>query len=558
MVDEDKLDEAGNRAFQQQRNLFDFMRRLLVKRFESSFGAFVCSIDRFLKVHELVREFIDNSGGKYILDRQLIEKIKNYDEEEILDVLHKFENDLLNKKIPKNNTVYVVDDFQRSNEFIADIENDIQLFKDIKQELERLDLVNNDPKRETVYDEIKGLIQEGSEKRKVIIFSEYVDTIKHLEGYFREKIGNRVLVCDGQISKELAKHLNNDFNAQIKESQTDFFDVLLTSDKLSEGFNLNRAGAIVNYDIPWNPTRVIQRVGRINRIEVKVFDELYIYNFFPSEAGADIVKSREIAAQKMFLIHSALGEDSKIFDADEEPTPAGLFNKVNTNPDADEELNLSTLIRNKFKEISDNYPEVIERISNLPNRVKSAKTFEQNQVNVLRKKGLSLFAQTITEPSAVDNQVKEIVIEELLQRVECEFEEKHLKLSKTFWPAYEAIKNHKPKHKTRKSEASLETKAFNNLKLSLKIIDPKEEALASFIKVLIKDIRNYRTLSQRTLGRLGRKELAPNSSDKVKKAFFDEVIWIRNNFGDDYLDRILKRVAHQMNEVIIAIENINQ
>ncbi|MEC7755372.1 MAG: helicase-related protein [Bacteroidota bacterium] len=556
VIDEDELDEAGNRAFQQQRNLFDFMRRLLVKRFESSFGAFASSIDRFLKVHELVREFIDNSGGKYILDRQLIEKIKNYDEEEIIDVLEKFENDLLDKKIPKNNTVYIVDKFQRGDEFIADIENDIQLFKDIKQELEELDLVNNDPKRESVYGEIEGLIKEGPEKRKVIIFSEYVDTIKHLEGFFRDKIGNRVLVCDGKVSKELAKHLNSDFNAQIKGAQTDFFDVLLTSDKLSEGFNLNRAGVIVNYDIPWNPTRVIQRVGRINRIGAKVYDELFIYNFFPSEAGADIVKSKEIAAQKMFLIHSSLGEDSKIFDPDEEPTAAGLFNKINESPDSDEELNLSTLIRNRFKEINDKYPEVIERISSLPNRVKSAKKYEVAEVNVLRKKGLSLFAQTVLEPKAEENKVKEITIEELLPRVECEFDEKHLKLSNAFWPAYETIKNHKPKHKTRKSEASIETKAFKNLKLSLKIIDPKEESLASFIKILIKDIREFRTLSQRTLGRLGRKELSPSSSSKAKKAFFDEVIWIRNNLGDDYLTRILKRVEHQKNEVIIAVENI--
>lgn len=72
----------------------------------------------------------------------------------------------------------------------------------------------------------------------------------------------------------------------------------MTTDKLSEGVNLNRAGAVINYDIPWNPTRVIQRLGRINRIGRKVFQTLYIYNFFPTEQGAEVVKSREIAAQK--------------------------------------------------------------------------------------------------------------------------------------------------------------------------------------------------------------------------------------------------------------------
>jgi len=57
---------------------------------------------------------------------------------------------------------------------------------------------------------------------------------------------------------------------------------------------------VINYDIPWNPVRVIQRVGRINRISKKVFDELYIVNFFPTEKGAELVKSREIASNKMF------------------------------------------------------------------------------------------------------------------------------------------------------------------------------------------------------------------------------------------------------------------
>ena len=107
--------------------------------------------------------------------------------------------------------------------------------------------------------------------------------------------------------------------------------------KISEGFNLNRAGMIINYDIPWNPVRVIQRLGRINRISKKVFDELYIVNFFPTEKGAELVKSREIAANKMFLIHTALGEDSKIFDVDEEPTAAGMFSRVQQNPDELEE-----------------------------------------------------------------------------------------------------------------------------------------------------------------------------------------------------------------------------
>ena len=553
--DPENLDETGNRAYQQQRNLYDFMRRLLVKRFESSFGAFAESIERFLRVHEIVEDFIEQSNGKYILDRKLIEDIYQKDEDEIMESLYKFENDLLEKKVPKNNRVYDINEFERKEDFLADIQKDKELFKAIMQELEQLNIVEQDPKREAVYDQIDHILKNESPRRKVVVFSEYIDTIRHLEGFLSKRLGERLLVCEGKVTKQLQNQLYSDFDAQYKGEQTDQFDVLITSDKLSEGISLNRAGAIINYDIPWNPTRVIQRVGRINRIGTKVFDELYIYNFFPTETGADVVKSREIAGQKMFLIHNSLGEDAKIFEAGEEPTPSGLFNRLNQNPYDAEELNTSTIIRNQYSEIKEQYPEVISKIKELPHRVKTAKSYSHNQLTVLRKKGLGLFSQVVNEPQEKDNQVEEVPFEEFLPLVECEYDQTRLELSKNFWPAYNAIKSYKPKYKASKSENALETKAHTNLKLGLKLLDPKEEAIAEFMKTLIRDIRQFHTLSSRTLGRLGRKNLSEKSDDQEQKAFFDEVRWIMNQLGSDYLEKILKRVEGQKSEVIIGVEN---
>src|SRR5690625_547125 len=147
------------------------------------------------------------------------------------------------------------------------------------------------------------------------------------------------------MNRTLSMAMKNNFNTQYSGTQRNDFQILITSDKLSEGFNLNRAGAIINYDIPWNPTRVIQRVGRINRIGKKVFDELYLFNFFPSETGADYVKSREIASQKMYMIHNALGEDAQIFDLEEEPSASGLYKRMNEDPEEEGEKNLLTEIR---------------------------------------------------------------------------------------------------------------------------------------------------------------------------------------------------------------------
>ena len=546
----EKLDETGNRRYHQQRNLFDFMRRLLVKRFESSFGSFEKSIERFYEIHKTIKKFIEKTG-KFILDRSFIDKIKDFDIEEIEHNLEKYASRDLSQKMPKNNEVYDIGSFERKEDFLQAIDGDIHLFESILQQLKMLRLVEQDPKQAEIIQIIKQQLAKEPE-RKIILFSEYIDTIHHLETKFRQEFGSKVLICDGKISKELERHLNSDFNAQYKGSQSNQFQILLTSDKLSEGFNLNRAGIIINYDIPWNPTRVIQRVGRINRIGAKVFDHLYIYNFFPSLKGADIVKSKEIAQQKMFLIHNALGEDAKIFDADEEPTPAAMTAKFNHNPEEDEAPNLITQIRNLYADLCKVYPEVIEKISQFPARVKTAKKYPEYQLNVLRKKGASLFVQTIGKEDR--HSIKEIDMEQLLENIKCGVDESTLALSSVFWHLYEEIKIYKPKYKTGgRSENSLEVRAKDNLKGALKLIPNLSDQNRGFILTLIKDINEYHTLSEYSIRRIGGQELKGNK-ESVKN-FLSEIGWLKEKLGLHYLDDIETKFNHKNPEVIIAIEN---
>ncbi len=555
-IKEEKLDEEGNRQLTQQANLFDFMRRLLVKRFESSFGAFNDSILRFEKIHIRVKEFIKKTKGNYILDRKLMDILmEEEDLNVILNILGEYENNMLSKRVPKNYTVYDVTKFIRKKEFEENIDRDIALFGKIKAELQELDIVHYDPKRKTVANHVKEILTKDK-NQKVIIFTEYADTVNHLEHYFKSKFREKVILCDGGMTATLHHTLNANFNAQFKGEKENRFDVLITTDKLSEGFNLNRAGIIINYDIPWNPTRVIQRVGRINRIGSKVFEELYIYNLFPTEAGSNVVQVREIAYNKMFLIHNALGEDSKIFDPNEEPTPAMLFNKINENPENEGEESVGTRIRNSYFEITQNHPEVIRRISDLPARVKSGKPFEHNQVCVLRRKGLSLFTHYVPDSYAENLVVEEITFEDLLKYVICDFETPHKPLSPKFWPSYNEIKETKTASKKFSSPKSLEAKAYENLKCALQVLDFRNDELMNFIKVLISDIEKYKTLSERTLGRIARNSLSRESDETEKRTFTNEIIWIKNSLGADYLDRILKRIEHQKNEVVIAIENI--
>ncbi|PZX92787.1 helicase [Flavobacterium aquariorum] len=561
LKDEDKLSEDDNRALQQQRNLYDFMRRLLVKRFESSFGAFEKSIERFLRTHKMVLSFIEHSD-RYVMDRKVIEYI--YDDEDgaddftfeaIKDALEKFEKNAEFKKKPKHTKIYEVDKFEFRDKFLTDIKNDIKLFERINDEVKGLQLVQNDPKRKAVLETIKNVIKnEHSPRRKVILFTEYTDTVRHLKTLFEKELGGRAMFCDGSITKNFALELNANFDAKYK-NKVDDFDVLITSDKLSEGYNLNRAGLIINYDIPWNPTRVIQRVGRINRMSAKVFDELHIYNFFPTEQGADIVKSREIAQQKMFLIHSALGEDSKMFDADEKPTASGLFVKMSQNPEEHEELSINTIIRNDYNEVLNNHPEVIEKIKKLPNRTKTAKLYTENNTVVLRKKGMALFSIVHQfDQEKLEGKPTEKTFEELLQHVKCTFEEERQSLTHKFWRSYEEIKEFKPKYSTGKSEATLEVKANTSLKSLLKVKqDNLDQNLISFIDTLLKDIKKYKTLSKFTLRRLILGE-GKNSYDEL----VINIIELKRKLGADYLDVILAKSSHIENDVIIAVSNINE
>jgi len=559
-IDSDKLGEEENRTYQQQRNLYEFMRRLLVKRFESSFGAFAKSIENFEKVHLCVLEFIKNSGGKYILDRKLIEKVYNCHPDDIEAALEEFARQLLEMKIiPKHQRIYSIQDFDLAEEFMQDIQSDLELMHEIRAQVVTLDLVAHDPKANCLISEIGKILRAtpapGEPKRKVIIFSEYLDTVRHLRPILDKAFPGKVINSDSVLSSNLIRKILGNFDASLKpQNQEDDFQILLTSDKLSEGVNLNRAGAIINYDIPWNPTRVIQRVGRINRIGKKVFQSLYIYNYFPTEKGADIIKSREIASQKMFLIHNTLGEDAKIFAVDETPSPSELFKRVNTNPEEDEEQSILTRVRRLFLEIESAHPEIVERIIQFPARVKTAKAFSGSQLLVFRRKGLGLFIQSMDDTTQEKPEVRSLLLEEALASIECPENEPRLSLSAHFWSAYEAIKAYREVVRIPKSENSLEFKAQNNLQTALYSFKEELEPYLPFMRTLVLDLREFKTLPKFTLRRLASVELKKDNAKSLEN-FKSELDFVRIYLGDDYLEVIQHRLGSLKSEVIIAIEN---
>lgn len=558
----EELDEEGNFAFLQQRNLYEFMRRLLVKRYESSFGAFAKSIDNFIRIHSIVLDFV-NKTGKYVLDQRLIEKIWEEDEETIEKELEQFASRLAEEKNlnPRHDRVYVIEEFDESEQFVSDIKADLELLQHIARRVDELDLVKNDPKSRRLIEEIREVLKNTTvsrePRRKVVIFSEYRDTVEHIATILQAAFPNRVLADDGSLTKRFVENLLSSFDASYPDKrQKDDFDILVTTDKLSEGVNLNRAGVVVNYDIPWNPTRVIQRLGRINRIGRKVFQTLYIYNFFPTEQGAEVVKSREIAAQKMFLIHNTLGEDSKIFAPDESPSPAELFKRINRNPEEEEEESLLTTLRKEFYTIKEQHPYLVSGLKDFPARIKTAKEAEENRLLVFRRKGLQLFIHTVPDTASEKLEVQPLLFEEALPHIRCQPDTQRKPLSIRFWPAYEEIKTYREQLLMHRSEQSLHARAENNLRSALANHAAELSEYMPFIRTLLRDLKEYQTLPKYTLRRLTIVEMNGRVSNRDLARFRAELNTIRRFLGDDYLDRIEQRVKDFRSEIIIAVENI--
>ena len=304
---------------------------------------------------------------------------------------------------------------------------------------------------------------------------------------------------------------------------------------------------VVNYDIPWNPVRVIQRVGRINRISKKVFDTLYLANFFPTEKGATFVRSREIAQHKMFLIHNTLGEDAKIFDIDETPSPAKLYHRLNENPETREKESFYTRIRIIYDEIQKKHPGVIKKIQNAPSRIKVAKAYTEQSLLVFIRKG-RMFIREVAPASDGKLQARDVILEEVFKKIECKENEPPRELSDIFWNSYEEAKCvTEPPSAAR--EAGLEQRALNVLKT---MISGNKEIFAPiqpFLRMLREDIVDYGTLPDYTLRSIGK------WADKKDEEALSEIIAMRSELGEHYLEKEKTGIANARSEVIIAIEN---
>jgi len=324
-ANEQKHTGRGNRGVNDvARQMATIMQILLVKRLESSFTAFTQSLFNLRRYTEnMIRMWENNTifvcpqiNVNQELDYEAKTKKRggkvsfNDCVEEIRVKIQKLTNQGRNER--GQNAEYKRNDFKE--EYYSQLKEDYNLISNL---CDRWAKNSQDPKFDAFKENIKPELfnPEKNTSGKLVIFSEAIDTVQALARAVKAK-GYKPLVITAANRDEMEKTIEENFDANYEGEWKDEYNVIITTEVLAEGVNLHRANVILNYDTPWNSTRLMQRIGRVNRIGSKE-PFVYVYNFMPSAEGDAQIELVRKAHTKLQSFHILFGEDSKIFSDEE-------------------------------------------------------------------------------------------------------------------------------------------------------------------------------------------------------------------------------------------------
>jgi superfamily II DNA/RNA helicase len=260
-----------------------------------------------------------------------------------------------------------------------DLEYDLEILKEIKRFWQQ---VQRDPKLIRFQDELsKNQILKNSH---LIIFTESKETCDYLARNLENRFPNQVISFSGSSNAINREKVIENFDARARFPKDDY-RILISTEVLSEGVNLHRSDVVINYDIPWNPTRLMQRVGRINRVDT-AFDKIYTFNFFPTKQANSLIKLKEAAEVKIHAFMTLLGDDAMILTEGEPIGSHELFSRLTsketiTGESGEEESELKYL--QIIKNIRDNNPDLFAQAKQLPKKSRTARKTNKNPASLL-------------------------------------------------------------------------------------------------------------------------------------------------------------------------------
>ncbi|RKZ28513.1 helicase [bacterium] len=361
-------------------NLRGLMRVLLFKRLESSVAAFRETVMKLLRIHQ---DFLTSMGNGIIPAGEEAQQLL-YESDEL-------EETTLMTALEKLTGRYNIEDFQ-VDLLKKHIEQDIQILGEL------LGLVTpippeKDAKLQTL---LERLSQPPLAEGKKLIFTQYADTARYLYEnlnpngerddidviYSSEKSRDRVV-------GRFAPKANPWYRPRSGESE---LQIVIATDVLAEGLNLQDCDKVINYDLHWNPVRLIQRLGRIDRIGSEK-ERVWAFNFLPEKGIERHLGLHDRLAQRIQEIHDTIGEDAAILDPTERLNEIAMYAIYEGRAaelcklEEDEERFDLNEAEEILRQLRNSDPEEFERIRNLSDGLRTAKSSDKKGTFVFLRAG---------------------------------------------------------------------------------------------------------------------------------------------------------------------------
>lgn len=383
--DKDKLDKMKTGR---QTQVVNLIRQLLLKRFESSIAAFEETCIRiYIRLRKFMEDYKEQGNTKKIerlmaKHTEVWQHIEEYLRDNVQSTVEDVEDDLPD---------YVWDteeEFDVSEFDIRAMLDDTELDMEVLAEFIE-DMMDFTPEKDDKLRELKRILTEDSRVvgKKVIIFSEFRATAMYLYRELKKAGFDGLYEIDGQskdnrheIVQRFAPYYNDKSSSEIENE----IQILIATDVLAEGLNLQDASCLVNYELHWNPVRLMQRIGRIDRrrnaeIEEKLIsdhpelasdrEKAYYWNFLPPLELEQLLSLYHIVSKKTLRISKTFGiEGKKLLTPEDDYEALKEFNsQYEGETSADEEIALA------YQQLLEDNPTYEELLQNMPKKMYSGK-----------------------------------------------------------------------------------------------------------------------------------------------------------------------------------------
>ena len=316
------LGEHDSEADAQASATIGLIRSGLLKRFESSAFAFRNTLDTLIKGHKV---FLEALGKGHVVTTRFMREIAADDETTLDDLLQASSNTLPSR------------DFD-IKELRKAVEADLDKLVGLRAKAEKVS-PERDPKLKALVAELEKIAAQAKEeatdaideaqRRKVLLFSFFADTVKYVREFLKREVDrnpvlsayrNRVIAVTGdddleEISRQQSIYGFAPISTEAPTGRdADLFDVLVTTDVLAEGVNLQQCRNIINLDIPWNPMRLVQRHGRIDRIG-SLHPRVFLRTIFPAERLDQLLNLEQRILAKIAMAAASIGVTSPVYGA---------------------------------------------------------------------------------------------------------------------------------------------------------------------------------------------------------------------------------------------------